>query len=351
MDEAQQDYIPRLHREEVVKAVERTGPDRIPLIRAKWWGEGLEEHYGDKLAAFDRYPEDATSLFIEAVRPSEMGLSWELATGGSHDATCVIDDWSKLDEFIGKLPDPETDPKLEPLIGQAEAARADDRYILFGWWRLFFERPWGLRGMENLMLDYYEHPDEIHRLHDALCTLYVGYIRRAARELRPDGFWTSDDLGHQTQTMMSPETFRTFIRPYYDRVGAAVREAGLHWWLHSCGNNGPLLADLAEAGVDVFHPVQKGAMDHERTVREHGERMAFLVGFDVQHDLQELDPDGVRAEVRRIIDLFDKPGGGLCLAAGNGILPGTPLENIEAFLDEAVRYGTEHRRQTAGTTL
>ena len=33
----------------------------------------------------------------------------------------------------------------------------------------------------------------------------------------------------------------------------------------------------------------------------------------------------------------------MCIAAGNGIVSGTPFENIDAFLDEAVRYGTEHR--------
>lgn len=338
-------YAP-LPREEVVKAVERTGPVRVPMIRAKWWGEGLEDLHGDKLSAFDKYPEDAAFLFIEPVRPERMELSWELRTGGAHDSACVIDDWAKLDEFIEKLPDPQSDPQLDALAADAEKARTEGRYTLFGWWRLFFERPWGLRGMENLMLDYYEHPDEVHKLHDALCKLYVGYIRRAA-ELDADGFWTSDDLGHQTQPMISPRTFREFLRPYYDRVGVAVREADMHWWLHSCGNNTPLLDDLIAAGVNIFHPVQKGAMDQEATGRDCAERLAFLAGMDVQHALVEMDPAGVRAEVRRLIDTFDSPGGGLCIAAGNGILPGTPLENIEAFLDEALTYGSEHRKQFA----
>jgi len=37
----------------------------------------------------------------------------------------------------------------------------------------------------------------------------------------------------------------------------------------------------------------------------------------------------------------------MCIAAGNGIVAGTPFENIAAFLDEAVRYGQTHRQQYA----
>jgi hypothetical protein len=36
-------------------------------------------------------------------------------------------------------------------------------------------------------------------------------------------------------------------------------------------------------------------------------------------------------------DTFDPAAGGMCIAAGNGIAAGTPLANIEAFLDEACR--------------
>jgi len=85
----------------------------------------------------------------------------------------------------------------------------------------------------------------------------------------------------------------------------------------------------------------------EDLVDQYGDRLAFLVGIDVQHTLQEKDADGVREEVRFLIDTFDRPDGGMCIAAGNGIVSGTPFENIEAFLDEAVHYGTQHRQKYA----
>lgn len=334
-----------LPRAEIVKMIERKQPARIPLVRARWWGEGLHEQYGERLREFDRYPEDTATLWINPLNIGAMGLSWELSSSGAHDSNCIIDDWHKLDEFIDKMPEPENDAQFDQLVEHAEKIRSQDRYLLFGWWGLFFEKPWGIRGMENLMMDYHIETENIHRLHDALCNQYCGYIKRATRELKPDGFWTSDDLGHQTQLMMSPKTFRDLIKPYYARVGELLKENNIHFWLHSCGNNTEILGDLAETGVDVFHPVQKGTMDEIAVAREFGTRLTFLVGFDVQHILQEEDPEGVRKEVRYLIDIFDLPGGGMCMAAGNGIVSGTPFENIDAFLDESMRYGIEHRQK------
>jgi uroporphyrinogen decarboxylase len=143
--------------------------------------------------------------------------------------------------------------------------------------------------------------------------------------------------------MMSPEIFHELIYPYYCLVGDAVRGHRMHFWLHSCGDNTLLLPDIIDAGVDVFHPVQKHTMDETAVMDEFGGRITFLAGIDVQHVLQEADPAGVRKEVRFLIDTFDRADGRMCIGAGNGIVSGTPIENIEAFLDEAIRYGASHR--------
>ena len=63
----------------------------------------------------ERYPEDTAMIWIPPLDIGAMGLSWEVDQGGAHDARVVLDDWAKLDEFVSKLPYPETDPRFEVL--------------------------------------------------------------------------------------------------------------------------------------------------------------------------------------------------------------------------------------------
>ena len=94
---------------------------------------------------------------VSSLDPSRMDLSWYAPARetGAKDAGGVLSDWEHLDEFIEKMPDPEAPGRFDECYPLAEAAHRQDRYLLFAVWFFFFERPWMLRGMENLMTDYY----------------------------------------------------------------------------------------------------------------------------------------------------------------------------------------------------
>jgi len=51
----------------------------------------------------------------------------------------------------------------------------------------------------------------------------------------------------------------------------------------------------------------------------------------------------VRAEVRRLFDIFGSRDGRLMLTMGNGSTPDWPVPSIEALFDEALKYGTDDR--------
>jgi uroporphyrinogen decarboxylase len=337
-----------LSRDEVIRAIERTGGARIPLVMHKWWGSGLKHKYGQALDEMaSKFPEDIFTGWYQQpgsakstnCNPSyRWGYKEDYSSAEKHsigETTILLPDWDELDDFLKDFPNPMEEGTFDAV--KKDLVNAGNRYKLGCWWRLFHERLWEIRGMENLFMDYYDNMEGLRIIGEKLLNYYKVIVDRYA-ELGFDGIFTSDDLGHQTGPMMSPAVFEELYLPLYKQFIGYVHSKGMHVFLHSCGENTKLMEYLIESGLDVFHPVQKGCMDEKATVDKFGSRMSFLAGIDVQHLLPEGTVEEVRKGVRELIDTFYKKEGGLLLAAGNGIMSDTPLENIEAMLEEISLY-------------
>lgn len=333
-----------LTREEVIKAIERKGGSKVPLVFHKWWGQGLREKYGTALTEMAaKYPDDILAVFYtnpgdEKSYTSNPNYRWGYKASYSNEnrhsigeTVELLPDWAELDLFLKDFPDPNEADAFDKVV--TAVGKDEKRYKLGCWWKLYHERLWSIRGMENLMIDYYENMEELKLICRHLTDYYKVIVDRF-KALGFDGIFTSDDLGHQTGPMMSPAIFEELYLPFYKEFIDYVHNKGMHVFLHSCGDNTKLMEYLIEAGLDVFHPVQKGCMDEVETAEKFGSRMSFLAGVDVQHLLPEGTVEEGRAGVREMMQNFYKSEGGLLMAAGNGIMPDTPLENIEAMLEE-----------------
>jgi uroporphyrinogen decarboxylase len=337
-----------LSREEVINVIERKGCSRIPLVMHKWWGQGLTAKYGEALKPLEEnFPDDIYTswyhtpgeIVSNSTNPSyRWGYKEDYSNAERHsigESAILLPDWKELDMFLKDFPDPKENGTFDHIVKDIE--NANGRYKLGCWWRLFHERLWSIRGMENLMFDYYDNMDELKIVGRKLLDYYKVIVDRY-EQLGFDGIFTSDDLGHQAGPMMSPEVFKDLYYPLYKEFIGYVHSKGMHVFLHSCGDNTKLMEYLIDAGLDVFHPVQKGCMDEYETAKKYGSRISFLAGIDVQHLLPEGTVDEVRNGVRELIDAFYKEEGGLLLAAGNGIMPDTPIENIRVMLEEISTY-------------
>lgn len=331
-----------LSRQEVISAVERRGCKSVPAFLHKFWGIGLEEKYGENLVQLaKRYPDDICHVFYTEpgydISPTDnpeyrFGYKdYKNAERHSIQSSAVLlDDWEELDLLLEHFPDPWEKGNFD-VVTQAAAA-AGGRYKLGCFWRLFHERFWSIRGMENLMYDYYDEMDNLKLLGSRLVTFYKVIIDRFY-DAGFDGIFSSDDLGHQHGPMMSPEIFKELYFPLYKEIIGYTHEKGMHFWLHSCGDNTALMEYLIEAGLDVFHPVQTGCMDPEKTVEAFGDRITFLAGIDVQNLMPNASAEEVKQQIRRMKRTYNRDGKGMLIAMGNGIMPDTPLQNIEAALD------------------
>ena len=349
-----------LPREEVVKAIEHRRPQRVPMMIHHWNGaQAFGEREGLVRAIQAEYPQDFLMVYPRMPRYWDdladsghiPGYSWMPTPPPppsdqvrAHDASVAIRDWSQLDDILAAWPDPQI-PQLYEGVPERLQREAAGRYTGIHWAYCFFERLWSLRGMENILSDFHLNPGPVHRLMDALTDYYCAIIRRAARELHVDSVWTTDDIGMQTGPFFSPAVFRTFFLDRYKKMVDAAHEGGMHFWLHTCGNVTPFMEDFIRIGMDVVHPIQKYAMDERATAEKFGGRICFWAGMDLQHILPRGTPEDVRAEVRFLIDTYDRPDGGCMITAGNGVTEDVPIENLRAFYDETYSYGTEHRRR------
>ncbi|MHC4981713.1 MAG: uroporphyrinogen decarboxylase family protein [Planctomycetota bacterium] len=343
--------------EQMNNVVERRGGDipRVPLFWHKFYNTGTVEKYGEALDALNRsIVDDCVNLHY--VAPS----NFEAPQGAPGDYKWAIeprpDDWEArgitsrlvvsstelIDDFVTAMPDPSPTAYYQ---GAGQVALAHPGRYCVGWDPFFlFERAWFLFGMENILCEMALNPDRMGRLLRALCD----YHKKVMTGLAGAGahcYFTTDDLGTQSSLMFSRELFRSMYLPLYEELIDHCHDLGMHFWLHCCGAVTELLDDFVAVELDVLHPIQPGAMDQQAVARAYRGKLTFLAGIDVQ---RLLPCGGVRDVIdgtKALIDTFDHEEGGCILAASNGIMPETPLENIEAWLRTAESYGKEKRMQ------
>jgi len=331
--------LPPLVRDEVRAALRFQDPPRPPLSLSLWVNDQTRQALGAHLIELETaFPDDVVlgGMGVDYWRapPAHPTYRWAFGDkvkpqGRAIDSCPVIEDWSELDAFLDELPDPHRPGTTDGI--ETLRHRHPDRYVLVGWGHYLHQRLAYLRGLESLLFDFVDHPGELCRLMDALLALYRVWAERAATA-GADGVWGGDDLGTQRSLFMSPEIFRRLYKPYYRQLADCLHDNGLDFWLHTCGNVTRLMEDLIECGVDAVHPIQAGTMDDAAMAARYGGRIAFWIGMDVQQLLPFGTPEQVRAGCLERMRTFHRRAGGLVLAAGNAIMPETPLENIRAYL-------------------
>jgi len=345
--------------EEVIKAIEHGSPCRVPMMLHQWNGPAVFEERSKQVEEIQKqYPSDAYMIYPrmpaywdEMDNPDHVaGYSWmneapPLPVEGKvgHDSNVAIRDWSQLEGMLEVWPDKNHEVMYAAYTPEEVQRQAAGRYVATHFCFCFYERLWSLRGMENILCDFYLNPEPVHRLMDALMDFYCSVMVRAGKELGVHAFYTTDDIGMQTGPMFSPGIFREFFKPRYKKLIQTAHEHNMHFWLHTCGDVRLFMDDFIEMGLDVIHPIQKYTMDEREVAERFGGRICFWAGMDVQQILPRGTPEEVRSEVRFMIDTYDRPDGGCMITAGNGVTPDVSLDNLFALYDETYRYGLAHR--------
>lgn len=200
-----------------------------------------------------------------------------------------------------------------------------------------------IRGYEQLFTDLVENTALAEALMDKLLDLYKQFWSHFLRQVGPyvQMVYFTDDVGGQSAMMISPETFRTLLKPRLASLIDHIKgEADVKFMYHTDGAVSPVIDDIIDMGVDVLNPIQTSALGMDTAVLKemyHG-RLCFHGAVDVQQMLPFSSPAEVKADViRRLYDLGR--GGGYILAPCHNIGSDVPPENVEAMYAAVYEHG------------
>lgn len=185
-----------------------------------------------------------------------------------------------------------------------------------------------LRGLNRLMLDFYDDPEFVRRLMDFVVEMELGFAK-AQIEAGADIV----GIGDAAASLISSRFYQDLVFPRQKKITDGIHALGARVRLHICGDTRHILEGMGQVGADIVDLDWLAPLNEARCKMDR--QQVLLGNIDPVRVLRAGTPESVYAAIAECHRLA---GPRYIVGAGCEVVRDTPGENLRAL----TRYAREH---------
>ncbi len=228
-----------------------------------------------------------------------------------------------------RVPDPLGGGRMHAAILALECMkeRVGNERAVMGWVEGPIAEAADLRGINTLMLDFYDDPAFVRDLFEFVLEMELRYAKfqvEAGAEII--------GIGDAAASLIGPKFYADFVWPYEQRLVEGLHALGARVRLHICGDTSRLVDRMGQLGCEI---VDLDYLTPVAAARQAmGPDQALLGNLDPVRALRNAAPESVMAALAAC---HQQAGERFLVGAGCEVPRDTPLENVRALAEYARR--------------
>lgn len=207
--------------------------------------------------------------------------------------------------------------------------RVGKEKIVEGWVEGPIAEAADLRGINTVMLDFFDDPAFVRELFGFVIVMELAFAREQARA-------GADviGIGDAAASLVGPQIYNEFVWPYEKQLVDGIHALGAKVRLHICGNTRRILEGMGKLGCEIVDLDFLAPVSEARA--QMGPDQLLLGNLNPVAILRNGDPEMV---TREIGECHRQAGSRFIVGAGCEVPRDTPPENLRALCD----YAHTHR--------
>ncbi len=324
-------------RERVLAMIAGKKIDRLPLmpITMMFAADQIGVKYGEyasdhrvlaeaQIATAQRFGFDSVTVISDPAREAaDLGAEIEIFDDqppALNEQRALLTEKSKLNEL--DFPSP-TQGRLKDRVEAVVLLkkRAGDTLLVEGWVEGPCAQASDLRGINALMMDFYDDPEFVNALFDFVIEMELIF---AVAQIEAGADLIG--VGDAAASLVGPKLYNQFVLPAQKRMIDGLHSLGAKVRLHICGKTRKLYEGIGSLGCEIVDLDSMNPMDEARSVM--GKKQVLLGNISPVDVLKNGTPEGV---TKAIAECHKQCSPRYIVGAGCEVPRGTPAENVDAL--------------------